>query len=136
MIDPSADRAVYRQVADALRTAILSGQVPPGRRLPSETDIGQEYGVGRSTARRALTVLRQEGLAVTIVGYGTVAARRDEDPEVVTAHAGDEIVARRASDDERRRMELPEGAPLLVIRRDGGAEELHAADSVIIHVEA
>ena len=38
-LDPSDDRPVYRRIADALREAIESGELAPGDKLPSETEL-------------------------------------------------------------------------------------------------
>jgi GntR family transcriptional regulator len=51
---------------------IKSGQLKPRDPLPSETQLQQEYGVSRGTIRRALAVLRDEDLIVTIAGRGTL----------------------------------------------------------------
>lgn len=66
-------QARYRRVADDLRRRILSGAIPPGAILPSESTIMDEFGVSRGTAREAISVLRAEGLAVTEMGRGTYA---------------------------------------------------------------
>ncbi|OIJ90596.1 GntR family transcriptional regulator [Streptomyces sp. MUSC 14] len=54
--------ALYLDMAGRLREAIADGQFPPGSRLPSEHVLAQEYGVSRNTVRRALEVLREDGL--------------------------------------------------------------------------
>ena len=58
MIDPSADRAVFRQLADLLRGQIESGELGPGEPLPSELRLAQEYGISRTTVRQAIAQLR------------------------------------------------------------------------------
>ena len=35
MIDPTSDRAMYQQIADDLREAILSGRLADGARVPA-----------------------------------------------------------------------------------------------------
>ena len=57
----------YLDVADDLRTDIASGRVGP---LPSEADIGEAHGVSRVTVRRALELLRDEGLITSRRGAG------------------------------------------------------------------
>jgi GntR family transcriptional regulator len=69
--DPLDPRAPYRQIADVLQAAIESGEYAPGDQLPSETRIGQEYGVARETARRAIRALRESGHALTMPGRGS-----------------------------------------------------------------
>ncbi|MGH8904253.1 MAG: GntR family transcriptional regulator, partial [Egibacteraceae bacterium] len=44
-VDRGSDRPVYRQVADALRTAIRTGELVTEQRLPSETELIHRYGV-------------------------------------------------------------------------------------------
>ncbi|MGW5847027.1 GntR family transcriptional regulator [Streptomyces sp. NPDC055254] len=63
-------RPKYRRIADALRTAVQSGEYGPGDRLPGENDLMAAYGVARMTARQALGVLQNEGLAEARKGAG------------------------------------------------------------------
>jgi GntR family transcriptional regulator len=62
---------VYQQLATILRARIESGDLAPNRPIPSETALQQEHGVARGTARRAVAILRDEGLVVTVQGRGT-----------------------------------------------------------------
>ncbi|XVV14459.1 GntR family transcriptional regulator [Actinoplanes sp. CA-131856] len=75
-IDPGSDRAVYRQIADALRASIESRELPPGAQLPSESRLVADYGVSRVTARRALSVLVTEGLVTAEHGRGWFVRRQ------------------------------------------------------------
>jgi GntR family transcriptional regulator len=70
-VDPLSSVPVYRQVAAILRERIESGELEPDRPVPSEAYLVQEYGIARGTARRAIEVLRDEGLVVTVQGRGT-----------------------------------------------------------------
>ena len=58
-------RPAYRQVADQLRSNIVSGQLIPGQRLPVEPELAKVFGVSRSTVREALGQLASNGLVVT-----------------------------------------------------------------------
>jgi DNA-binding GntR family transcriptional regulator len=60
----------YRQIADILRGRIKSGDIPPGRRIPSLTELEQEFEVARDTLRKAVQVLKDEGLVETVSGMG------------------------------------------------------------------
>lgn len=75
-IDRDAPDPPYVQIAAILRARITSGELPPGTRLPSVQDLIGEYGVARTTARKALRVLAGEGLARVVPGWGTYAASR------------------------------------------------------------
>ncbi|MEV6240380.1 GntR family transcriptional regulator [Lentzea sp. NPDC051838] len=64
-------RVGYRDIANDLRQQIDSGSLPPGSRIPGENDLMGQYGVEQPTARRALDVLKNEGLIVAKRGSGT-----------------------------------------------------------------
>ena len=70
-IDPLGPTPVYRQLARILRERIASGDLAPNRPIPSEAQLRQQYGIARGTARRAVQVLRDERLVVTVTGRGT-----------------------------------------------------------------
>jgi GntR family transcriptional regulator len=70
-VDPESATPVYIQVANILRARIESGRLLPDRPVPSESQLQQEFGVARGTARKAIAVLRQEGLVVTVMGRGS-----------------------------------------------------------------
>ena len=57
----------YLQIADELRNRIADGA---GGALPSEAALGAEFGVSRVTVRRALELLRDEGLVHSRRGAG------------------------------------------------------------------
>ncbi|MFD6312194.1 GntR family transcriptional regulator [Streptomyces nigra] len=63
-------RPKYQRIADSLREAIRSGEYGPGDRLPGENDLMAAHGVARMTARQALGVLRDEGIAEARKGAG------------------------------------------------------------------
>ena len=70
-VDPDSATPVYVQVANILRSRIESGRLLPDRPVPSESQLQQEFGVARGTARKAIAVLREEGLVVTVMGRGS-----------------------------------------------------------------
>ncbi|WP_087100057.1 GntR family transcriptional regulator [Nocardiopsis sp. JB363] len=65
---------LYIQVADRLRERVRRGEFEPRVQLPSESMLVADYGIARETARRAIAVLRQEGLVVTLPQRGTFVA--------------------------------------------------------------
>jgi GntR family transcriptional regulator len=60
----------YHEIALALRDRVVAGQFMAGRLLPSESDLSAEFSVSRVTVRRALEVLRDEGLVSAKQGFG------------------------------------------------------------------
>ena len=73
---------VYRQVAAVIRARIESGEIPDGRAVPSEKMLMGEFGIARETARKAVKVLRDEGLVEIVQGRGAfvipVASRKPD----------------------------------------------------------
>jgi DNA-binding GntR family transcriptional regulator len=76
LVDHDSPEPPYLQVAAVLRGRIRSGELPPGARVPSITHLMQEFGIARNTARRAVEVLKDEGLVTVRQGWGTFVARR------------------------------------------------------------
>jgi GntR family transcriptional regulator len=62
----------YRELADELRAAILTGQYPPGSTLPGQQQLAEQHGVALLTVRRAVDLLEAEGLLDVIRRRGTV----------------------------------------------------------------
>lgn len=61
----------YEELAETLRQKIVSGVYPRGARIPSEAQLMADTGLSRSTVRRALEVLVEEGLLEKARGKGT-----------------------------------------------------------------
>ncbi len=85
-LDPSDPRPPYRQVADALRAAILTRKLKPGDKLPSQTELADRYKVARMTVQQALRELRSEGLTVSRQGSGVYVRERTERPVGLRPH--------------------------------------------------
>ncbi|GIP32344.1 FadR/GntR family transcriptional regulator [Paenibacillus sp. J2TS4] len=61
----------YEIVMNDIQSRISSGELEPGRRLPSVVDLAANYGVGRSTLREALSALKAMGWLEIRQGGGT-----------------------------------------------------------------
>lgn len=120
-------------VSRQLRQAIVSGKVGTGTELPSEKELTQELGVGRSTVREAVRILQAQGL---VSGGDTVSTKR---PRVSTEDALRSAAAV-AIDNAMRLAQVPlddlvelrvvlEGAAveMAASRRDGLLAEARAA---------
>lgn len=59
---------------------IADGIYPPGGRLPSVVDVCAEFGISQMTARKVLSQLRQEKLAVMHPGVGTFVTELPQPP--------------------------------------------------------
>jgi GntR family transcriptional regulator len=124
----------YLELADALRDRIVAGA---SGALASEAEVGREFGVSRVTVRRALELLRDEGLVTARQGVGwfvTVDPVRQSLGRVTTVEAALEAAGARA---ERRVLEFafepapPDVAKALDLPVDGEvlrATRLNLAD--------
>lgn len=70
-IDRDNKTPVYRQIYDDISLRIQQGEFPPGSMLPSESKLCSLYGVERSTVRRALAMMVDDGKISKIPGLGT-----------------------------------------------------------------
>ncbi len=123
---------MYVQLADLLREQINAGRYPQGAALPPEDGIGRRYGIGRMSVRRAIAVLRHEGLIVT--GRGTQAQVRAQPARTMFGIAGsDQLVARMPTPPEARRLALTAGVPVLEVTRTDGSVEVFPADRYAAH---
>ena len=80
-IDRASPVPPYQQIAAYLRAAILRGDFAPGSRLPGVEGLVQEYGVARTTARKALSLIRDEGFSFASVGLGYYVAPQEQWPQ-------------------------------------------------------
>lgn len=71
MADPSDPTYVYLEIADNLAGRIQAGEFKPGKPLPGERQLAEEFGVALNTIRRALVELRDRDLVVTLAAKGT-----------------------------------------------------------------
>lgn len=60
----------YQQIATELRARLGVGELTAGRLLPSEAELSAEFSASRVTVRRALELLRDEGLIDSRQGFG------------------------------------------------------------------
>lgn len=64
------DLPTYRKIADELRTLILLGKLRSGEKLKSENELKDQYGTTRVTVRKALALLKADGLLISEQGRG------------------------------------------------------------------
>ncbi|MGR6914340.1 GntR family transcriptional regulator [[Actinomadura] parvosata] len=69
---------IFTQIEDRLRERINMSMYPVGSMLPSEAALCAEFGVARNTVRRALAVLENEGLILTIPAKGRLVLGGDK----------------------------------------------------------
>lgn len=90
----------YMSLMEELKSKILSGEIRPGAKLPSENELAQEYEISRHTVRKALAILVTDGYITTKHGKGTFCSDRmahrknSKNIAVVTTYISDYIFPR------------------------------------------
>lgn len=67
---------LHMAISEQLKADIEGGDYEPGDRLPSEFDLGEQFGVSRTTIRKAIANLIQQGLVTTQQGKGIFVAEQ------------------------------------------------------------
>ena len=60
------------EVFKILHDRIVSGELKPGEKLPSQDELAKQFGVSRNTIREAIYKLTVIGLLSTKQGVGTI----------------------------------------------------------------
>lgn len=74
---------IWYQLAQMLRTQIVSGQLVPGERIGAEVKIAKEHGISVLPVRQALRALEEENLIVRRRGSGTYVTDAGQLPDRV-----------------------------------------------------
>jgi len=64
-------KSVPEQILDEITRLITEGVLKPGDRLPSESELAESFGVGRSSLREAMRALQLLGVVEVVQGKGT-----------------------------------------------------------------
>jgi GntR family transcriptional regulator/MocR family aminotransferase len=78
---------LYRQIYEHIRTAIRTGQLRPGDRLPSTRSLSERFGTARGTIDAAYAILAGEGYVIGRGPAGTVVSA-DLDSGAIAGAAG------------------------------------------------
>lgn len=105
-VDSDDPRAPYLQVAGGLRAAIQVGEYAPGAQLPTYQELADTWGVAINTAKSAVALLRDEGLAVIQHGKGSFVRTQPLDGETRVHDGGDERLWQAIADLRRRVADL------------------------------
>ncbi len=123
---------LHARINQVLRTRILDGTYTPLAQMPSESVLGEMFGVSRITVRQALGSLQKEGLIFTLQGKGSFVSRPKAFQNVSSlmgfaesmSAMGYEVVNQLlglrfavAEPHVARRLQLAAGAPVAEIRR-------------------
>jgi GntR family transcriptional regulator len=73
----------YRQIIDQVKSAIASGRLEPGQRLPTVRQLSVDLSINPNTVSRAYTELELTGLVETQMGSGTFVGHQTVDQDEV-----------------------------------------------------
>ena len=73
-LERESDRSLYEQITDRIRQQLIA-DVAAGERIPTEADLVERFSVSRSTVRKAVQKLVEEGVLTRRQGKGTFVSR-------------------------------------------------------------
>src|SRR5690554_1823947 len=73
----------YLQVKNYIKHSILEGELKPGDIIPSERELMKQFGLSRSTIRKAIKELEYEGYLVKVQGKGTFVSKHNIEKELI-----------------------------------------------------
>ncbi|HZK67298.1 MAG TPA: FadR/GntR family transcriptional regulator [Chloroflexota bacterium] len=73
-VAPVTRDRLYEQVAQRIQELILADERPPGSKIPTEREMGEQFGVSRTVIREALKALSERGLVTIRPGRGAYVA--------------------------------------------------------------
>lgn len=132
-----SDGTLHNRILGDIERRILSGEWPPGHRLPFEVDLAEQYGCSRMTANKVLTQLARAGMierrkksgsfVSQPVAQAAVLQIHDIEAEVrsLRQHYGYRLLSslkRQATNEDRARIDVPQGSEVLELNC------LHEAD--------
>lgn len=111
-LDPDLETPLYRQLYDSVRSAILSGRLLAGLRMPPSRTLAKELAIGRNTVVAAYEQLIAEGYLESRVGSGTHVAAIPPDTLIEAGRAERQEI----KPDPRRRLSQ-RGEAMLTVKR-------------------
>ncbi|MEU9127217.1 GntR family transcriptional regulator [Kitasatospora sp. NPDC048540] len=114
------DTPPYLRIADELRARILDGGVVAGERLPSISELAEEFGYSGGVAQRAYGILIEENLVVARPGAGYF-VQSQEAPQVLVRH---------------QRVRPGQGSPVRVMLVEQGMDASRRSESATARADA
>lgn len=76
----SQDKPVFIQIGEQIKKAVVSGEYPPGTKIPTVRQIALDAAVNPNTVQHAFSVLETEGI---IISKGTLGKFVTDDEETI-----------------------------------------------------
>ncbi len=87
-MDYDMNSPIYLQVIDQIKKKIITGELIPGRKLPSTRELAYEFEINPNTAARVYSEMEAMGLSFTKRGLGTFLT---EDKELIESLSKEKI---------------------------------------------
>ena len=123
----------YLAIADELRRRIAAGEYPPGRLLPSESELGAAHDASRVTVRKALAQLKRDGVVDSRQGFGWYAVAptlRQSVRDLTTIERQIRAASREPSRDILSLARIPTPTQLASLLKTGTVLEISRLDRV------
>lgn len=130
MLDISSDIPLYKQLSKILLKKIVDGQWKYNEKIPTETELCEQYGISRMTVRQAIDDLKNKGYICKKQGLGTFVTHPKLGQEILSFRFYDDTMAEtkqvkkvigfeQLKADERiaAKLELKEGSIVIKIDR-------------------
>jgi len=82
-IESSGGKHLYQRIRDDIEARIMSGEWPPGHRVPFEHELMAEYGCSRMTVNKVLSTLAANGLITRRRRAGSIVAEPSKERAVL-----------------------------------------------------
>lgn len=105
----------YSEIRRDLETAIVSGEWPPGYRVPPEQELLKQYGCSRMTVNKALSALAASGLIVRRRRSGSFVAAPVSEENVLQIRPVEEEVRR---ENKQYRLQVTQRVERKATKRD------------------
>lgn len=70
-LTPVPKQSLSKMVVEKIKEALIKGEIKPGDYLPSETELSESLGVGKSSVREAIKMLEALGVVQICKGNGS-----------------------------------------------------------------
>lgn len=74
LLSNSSGKPIYEQVAEGIRSQIMSGDLVPGEQLPSIRQLAADLRISAITTKRAYSDLEAQDFIATVPGKGSFVA--------------------------------------------------------------
>lgn len=124
---------LYLQLEKILRGQIAIGTIEPGAALPSENELVDTYNVSRTTVRKALDRLAEDGVVVRVQGKGTYVSQPEVTQDLRSLRTISEVLTQAGFIPEvevvavdvnytappyvTAQLDLPDGVPIVQVKR-------------------